>query len=247
MQSLATSLSALEHLKDVLDRYKPIKYSSTDESRALSQEIPQVYGLVEEVYKRFAGSQRVEVVDGKHKNVFSNYFEAGYLSGRTIHATEGYKELLKVIGRVRAEVAKDSSATAIVPDPRAAWSLLHSKVQAVAAERFNAGHYADSVEAALKALNNEVRAIARGRGAPEMDGAQLMHTAFSPKSPIIVLADLSTQSGRDMQQGYMEMFAGAMSAIRNPKAHDNVVISSERAIHLLFVVSTLWHTLEGRL
>jgi uncharacterized protein (TIGR02391 family) len=128
-----------------------------------------------------------------------------------------------------------------------AWHLLHPRVVEIARERFAASHYADAVEASLKALNNEVRTLARARGAPDMDGARLMHAAFSPKAPIIVLADLGTESGRDMQQGYMEMFAGVMSAIRNPKAHDNVTISPERALHLLFVVSTLWFTLDSRL
>lgn len=126
------------------------------------------------------------------------------------------------------------------------WSLLHQRVRAAAQERFRDGHYADAVEAALKALNVEVKTIAQARGAEEMDGATLMHTVFSPKKPIIVLADLGTQTGRDMQQGYMELFAGAMSAIRNPKAHDNVSITRERAIHLLFLASTLWQTLDDR-
>jgi uncharacterized protein (TIGR02391 family) len=81
----------------------------------------------------------------------------------------------------------------------------------------------------------------------DLDGVDLMHTAFSPKNPIIVLADLSSDTGRDMQQGYMEMFAGAMSAVRNPKAHESVVLTPERAIHLLFVASTLWHTLDARI
>ncbi len=247
MHSLRDALSGLEHLKELLDRYNPIKYGSTDEARALSQEIPQVYGGVEEVYKQYAGAQRVELVDGKQKHGFPNYFEAGYLSGRTFHAHEGYQELLRVIGRVRAEVAKASGPSPPKPDPASAWSLLHPRVQAVAGERFRTGHYADAVEAAFKELNNEVRTIAKSRGAPELDGAQLMHTAFSPKAPVIVLGDLSTQTGRDMQQGFMEIFAGGMLAIRNPKAHDNVVISPERAIHLLFVASTLWYTLDARL
>lgn len=247
MLSPADALPVLEHLKELLDRYNPVKYESTDKVLALAQEIPQTYGAIEELYKHYAGSQRVVVDDGPHTNAFSNYFEAGYLSGRTFHSHEGYQELLRVIGRVRAEVARTDEQVGGGPDPKAVWSLLHPKVQEVAVERFDTGQYADAVEATLKALNNAVRAITKARGASEMDGTQLMHSAFSPKNPIIVLGDLSTQSGRDTQQGFMEMFAGAMSAIRNPKSHDNVVISPERAIHLLFVASTLWYTLDARL
>ena len=247
MHPLADALTGLEHLKELLDRYNPIMFSSTDEARSLAQEIPQAYGAVEDVYKEVAGAQRVELVDGKQKHTFNNFFEAGYLSGRTFHAHEGYQELLRVIGRVRAIVARQTSEAPARANLEALWPLLHPKVQSAAEERFKTGHYADAVEAALKALNNEVRDIARARGAPEMDGAKLMHTVFSPNKPLIVLGDLSTQTGRDMQQGYMEIFAGAMTAIRNPKAHENVVISPERAIHFLFVASMLWHTLDNRL
>lgn len=246
MQPLSDALAGLEHLWKLVDRYDPIKYTSSDESRALAREIPVAYGAIEDVYKHYSGNQRVELVEGHHKKVFPNFFEAGWLSGRTFHASEGYNELLRVIGRVRAEASRQKANAPGLADPKVAWHLLHPKVQAVAGERFDSGQYADAVEAAFKALNAEVKSIARARGAPDIDGASLMHTAFSPKAPIIVLADLSTQSGRDMQQGYMEMFAGAMSAIRNPKAHENIVISTERSLHLLFLASTLWHTLDGR-
>ena len=149
--------------------------------------------------------------------------------------------------REDAGSGKADAELASIPDLETIFSLLHPTVRVVSRERFANGHYADAVEAVMKALNIEVRKIAKARGAPEMDGAQLMHSAFSPGKPVIVLGNLSTQSGRDTQQGFMEMFAGAMSAIRNPKTHDNVVISPERAIHLLFVASTLWFTLDARL
>lgn len=120
MQSLIDTLPLLERLKDLLDRYNPIKYTSSDEVRELAQEIPQIYGAVEEVYKRYAGSQPVQVVDGQHKNVFPNYFEAGYLSSRTFHDAEGYQELLRVIGRVRAEIGKAGGFDQSRADPRSA-------------------------------------------------------------------------------------------------------------------------------
>lgn len=248
MQRLKDALKGLEHLKKLVDTYDSIKYTSSAEARQLYEEIPIAYGAVEDVYRHFAGDQVVELNDGSHRKKFPNYFTAGYLSGRTFHDTEGRSELLKIVGRVRAEVAKEESSvqSANSNDEKQIWDLLHPKVVGLAQTRFANGHYADGVEAALKALNIEVRNLAIARGAAPMDGPSLMHTVFSPKAPIIVLADLSTQSGKDMQQGYMEMFAGAMSAIRNPKAHDNIAITRERGFHLLFVASALWQTLDSR-
>jgi len=44
----------------------------------------------------------------------------------------------------------------------------------------------------------------------------------------------------------MQIFAGAMTGIRNPKAHANIVIDRNRAIHLLFLASLLFFKLDER-
>ena len=67
---------------------------------------------------------------------------------------------------------------------------------------------------------------------------------FSPNDPVIVLDDQSTESGRNIQQGYMDIFAGAMTGIRNPKAHGIVTIGPERATHFIFLGSLLMDTLD---
>jgi len=124
------------------------------------------------------------------------------------------------------------------------WPLIHAKVRSLAKDRFSAKHYADAVESAFKALNVEVRERVRAKSGQELDGASLMNTAFSLKTPLLVLNDQTTQSGRDAQLGYMQIFAGSMTGIRNPKAHDIVQITPERAIHLLFLASLLWSKLD---
>ncbi len=42
----------------------------------------------------------------------------------------------------------------------------------------------------------------------------------------------------------MEIFAGTITGIRNPKAHDNIVIDEKRAIHLLYLASLLMYKLD---
>lgn len=124
------------------------------------------------------------------------------------------------------------------------WSLLHPEIVAHAKPRFDNGQYADSVEAALKEVNDAVKARFRKTGQPERNGADLMNAAFSPNNPIILLDDLATVSGQDVQRGYMQIYAGAMIGIRNPKAHGNLDITPKRAIHLLFLASLLRGRLE---
>jgi uncharacterized protein (TIGR02391 family) len=129
----------------------------------------------------------------------------------------------------------------------AIWPVLHAKVLATAKARFDDGHYADCVEATLKELNTVIKEMVRKKTGQELDGAALMQKAFSPNPPVVIaLDDLSTESGKNIQQGYMQIFAGAMVGIRNPKAHANITITKERCIHFLFLASLLFNKLDER-
>lgn len=127
------------------------------------------------------------------------------------------------------------------------WNNIHPQVISIAKSRFDDGHYADAVEAAFKEINVRVKTIYKERALEEKDGARLMQSAFSPNNPIIKIGDISTETGRDIQQGYMEMFSGAMKGIRNPKAHNNQTISKADAIRKLHFASMLMHKLDNEL
>ena len=126
------------------------------------------------------------------------------------------------------------------------WDLLHPKIVEVSKSRFETNHFADSVEAALKEINNIVKVIVKQKYGQEYDGADLMNRAFSLQNPIIVLDDLSTDTGKDIQKGYLQIFSGAMTGIRNPKAHENIKIDSQRAIHFLFLASLLMFKIDEK-
>ncbi len=124
------------------------------------------------------------------------------------------------------------------------WGAVNPLVTQAARARFEAGQYADAVFAAMIEVNNRVKAHVKKARGEERDGAGLMRYAFSPKNPVIVLDDLNTQTGKDVQLGYMETFAGAWLAVRNPKAHENIEIDEKRAIHHLFLASLLMEKLD---
>lgn len=127
------------------------------------------------------------------------------------------------------------------------WRDIHPKITAVARPRYESEHFADAVEAALKEINSIVKDIVKRKTGNELDGASLMRTALTPNSPIICLDDLSTETGKNVQQGYMEIFAGAMTGIRNPKAHDNIKIKENRARHFIYLASLLMHKIDERI
>ncbi len=82
---------------------------------------------------------------------------------------------------------------------------------------FSDGHYRQSVVDAYICLDQIVKKKANSTET----GCSLMRTVFSLKKPILRLNALSTSSEENEQQGYMDMLAGAMMGIRNPRAHDH--------------------------
>lgn len=107
----------------------------------------------------------------------------------------------------------------------------------IVSKLFSDGHHADAVKKAFVFLNNLVK-TKPGKG--KADGADLMRTSFSPNHPSLLLNTLNTQSERDEQQGYMDIMAGVMTGIRNPRAHEHDwEDTEERALQLLSLANHL--------
>jgi uncharacterized protein (TIGR02391 family) len=133
------------------------------------------------------------------------------------------------------------------------WDMIHMRIRSHAQSRFEARHYADAVEASFKQINLLVKQAYREASGEdrERDGDDLMRNAFSYKchptthaierTPQLRLTnrDLATDSGFNVQDGYMNLFAGAMRGIRNPKAHDDVTIDAAEAWEMLMFASHL--------
>ena len=70
-----------------------------------------------------------------------------------------------------------------------------------------------------------------------------MRRAFSLNKPILALNSGTTQSEKDEQlgqPGYMELFAGVMTGVRNPRAHEHEwVDTKDTALCLLAFVNHL--------
>ena len=99
--------------------------------------------------------------------------------------------------------------------PDAVWSLVNPAIVEEALPRFNAGHYADAVEAALKVVCQQIR---DKTGLAE-DGTALMQKAFSASNPRLAFDDPIRETKENLQKGYLQIFVGTMQGVRNPKAH----------------------------
>lgn len=124
--------------------------------------------------------------------------------------------------------------------------IMHPVVFQIVEPRMVAGQYADAVESALKEINNRVKEIILAETGEEKDGTPLMQYAFGSTPPhILLVPNLDTETNRDIQRGYQFLFAGAMSAIRNPKAHANLSITKGEALRHLMFASTLMYKLDA--
>ena len=113
---------------------------------------------------------------------------------------------------------------------------LHPAIARASSELFKGGHYANAVEDAVKALNGLVRL---NSGVDDKDGTQLMETVFSSKNPVLKINNLADQSDLDEQKGFMNLFSGAVSGLRNPRAHKIIKDDPEMALEFIAFISLL--------
>lgn len=124
------------------------------------------------------------------------------------------------------------------------WSYIHPLIYQVSEERFHGGFYADAVESALKEVNSRVKKLYKKYCGEERDGQDLMRKAFTSSKPVLIFEEIDTENGKNVQEGYMQIFAGAMQGIRNPKAHENMHISREDAVKRLVLASLLMDKID---
>jgi uncharacterized protein (TIGR02391 family) len=148
---------------------------------------------------------------------------------------------LRSIIEILEERVGDDGESGIERTVRAYSGLdLHREVARAANKLYQDGHYANAVEAAVKALNGLVRL----RSGLEFDGTTLMERAFNPSNPVLRFNPLQDQSDRDEQKGFMQLFSGAVSGLRNPRAHGFINDDAERALEFIAFVSLLAKLLD---
>lgn len=128
------------------------------------------------------------------------------------------------------------------------WSYIHPLIQKASKKLYEDGHFANAAEDAFIELNSRAKAIYKKlvpSATTVPDGTDLMHKLFGSNPLLCPVCDTSTESGNNYQQGFHFMTAGAMSALRNPKAHSNdEVLTAEEAMRRLMFASMLMYKLD---
>lgn len=118
---------------------------------------------------------------------------------------------------------------------------LHPEIERAIGKLFRDGHYANAVEDACKVLDGLVKIRS---GKHDLSGTELMQFVFSPKNPILKFNELKTPTDLSEQQGMMFLYAGAMLAFRNPRAHQIIKDDPEKAFEYIGFLSLLAKLLD---
>lgn len=118
---------------------------------------------------------------------------------------------------------------------------IHPEIQRTSKELFDDEHFLQATFEAFKFVESRVQTESR---ISDSLGKDLMMKAFDENNGKIKLARLTPTMGKNEQMGYKFIFAGSMSAIRNPRAHQEFDETSEECLDHLALASFLVKVLE---
>ena len=167
--------------------------------------------------------------DGPNQNHLSELTTSGFSIARSPGGYRAYLQQQQEHGQLPPN-RQDIAPLAL--------STLHPAVQHAAGSRFACAHYSDAIQKACTALEKAVQAKA---GQPAtVTGTSLMTTAFSQKNALIQLANDHTE-----QFGFMNLYQGAVQALRNHFAHNLTELTDPgRALEWLGFISALFYKLD---
>lgn len=114
---------------------------------------------------------------------------------------------------------------------------LHEDIIRASSKLFIDGYYRQAVLDATIGLVNRVKQKSQ---CYELDNTPLMQNVFSPNKPILKIS-----KSKDIQQGIMWLFSGAIMAFRNAHAHKlNYQITKDECIEQLHFISYLHRILD---
>ncbi|MDO8527870.1 MAG: TIGR02391 family protein [Deltaproteobacteria bacterium] len=232
-------------------RIEEVQELNSQQIRFDDQKINNVKSNVRETIREVFGQNSPEFHEHRYHNIWSgghavgmsdHEYQHNFSAGipKTVSMLEG------LIQRLEEKKLDLPNASQLIQSYDF-WNLVHPRIIGISRSRFESGHYADSVEAAFKEINDCVKKIVKKRIGDDLDGSTLMNRAFSVNNPVISLDDLSTENGKNIQVGFMQIFSGSMTGIRNPKAHSNISIDDKRAKHFIVLASLLMHKLDDAL
>lgn len=121
---------------------------------------------------------------------------------------------------------------------------IHPDITSVSQKLFDNGHFS---QATFEAYKHVDKVVAKLSGIKAETGHKLMMAAFDTAHPKIKLTPMTNKSEEDEQAGYRFVFAGTVSAIRNPRGHEvNLPDTIDLCLDHLSLASVLLRRIEKR-
>ncbi|MFA5528513.1 MAG: TIGR02391 family protein [Peptostreptococcales bacterium] len=125
------------------------------------------------------------------------------------------------------------------------WPMIHPKVSDITKKLMLDGHYEYAITASVKLLENCIKDICKEKTGKDLSGTPLMQKVFNLQNPVLQFEAMDTQSGKNLQEGYRNIFAGVQLGIRNPYSHDaDKKPSMNDALHMIIMISHLMHMVD---
>ena len=120
---------------------------------------------------------------------------------------------------------------------------IHQDIFKVSKQLFDDGHYRQATFDAYIHIEKQVKTKSKLR----KTGLALMMDAFDEEKPKITLDVFVKDDEKNEQKGYRFIFAGAMAAIRNPRAHALGTETMDDCLDHLSIASALMRKLDRAL
>jgi uncharacterized protein (TIGR02391 family) len=149
-----------------------------------------------------------------------------------------FESIARSLSVTHAEVEKTQPAAEFEYEHPFDSRNIHPEIAQKCRKLFDDGHYQETVFKAFKAIEIRVKSMSGQRG----EGYSLMMTVFDEKKPILKFNALSTESEENEQRGLRNIFAGALSGVRNPRGHDEIEDTVDQCLdHLSFASYLMRH------
>lgn len=177
------------------------------------------------------------------KSIAIDFEDASLCPSENILKYSGLEEAINTVAGWRNPPKAPKGAIDFFPLKRSGdfSYLLHPRISETSLKLYQDGHLREAVLNSMMALFDSIR---QKTGLQE-DGDRLVSSALSLEQPYLILTELDTESGRNDQKGFMQIFKGAYQGIRNPKAHSlEHDLTDQKAAQYLVFASLLMRRID---
>lgn len=245
-------IERLKHFLDSLEKHKELYFDSLESGRVVKNygeiekqehDLSRQFGTLEPCIRKFSDLKRDEPATGTTQDLWDNALAEDLPLRKAPALRRSTKELNRIIGQLETidtEQILLEDLVVLFDSIR-----IHPEIIRVSKRAFENKMYADAILSAYKEVIVQVRKISRLHA---LDGTKLMDRAFSLDNPEIKLNNLQTQSEKDEQAGFLNIFKGVVLGVRNPKAHENIEQKDPyKTLEYLSLASLLMKKLDERI